>query len=102
MTQFPQRLRLYLANTLAGDREILAHFFKRVLAAIADAKTHFDHLLFARRQRLQYRLGLLAEVEIDDRFRRRHRRAILDEVAEMRIFFFTNRCLERNWLLRNL
>src|SRR6188474_2509795 len=102
MTQLAQRLGLDLAYAFAGDREVLAHLFERMLAAVADAEAHLDDLLFARRQRLQHRLGLFLQVEIDDRFRRRHRGAVLDEVAEMRIFLFADRRLERNRLLRDL
>src|SRR6188474_140302 len=102
MTQLAQRLGLDLAYAFAGDREVLAHLFERMLAAVADAEAHLDDLLFARRQRLQHRLGLFLQIEVDDRFRRRHRGAILDEVAEMRIFLFADRRLERDRLLRDL
>src|SRR5687768_14396487 len=102
MTQLAQRLRLYLAYAFAGHREVLAHFFQRVFAAVADAEAHLDHLLFARRQRLQHRLGLFLQIEVDHRFRRGHRGAVLDEVAEMRIFLFADRRLERDRLLRDL
>src|SRR5262245_53144942 len=102
MTQLAQRLRLDLAYAFAGHREVLAHFFERVLAAVADAEAHLDDLLFARGQRLQHRFGLLLQVEVDHRFRRRHRGAVLDEVAEVRIFLFADRRLERDRLLRDL
>src|SRR5262245_57139647 len=102
MTQLAQRLRLDLAYAFAGDREVLAHFFERMFAAVAHAEAHLDDLLFAWRQRLQHRLDLFLQVEIDDRFRRRHRGAVLDEVAEVRIFLFADRRLERNRLLRDL
>src|SRR6476646_4803323 len=67
MSQLPERFRLDLADALARDREALAHFLERVLAAVADAEAHLDHLLLARRQRLQHRLGLLFQVQVDDR-----------------------------------
>src|SRR5688500_16426613 len=57
VTQLAQRLRLDLADALARDREALAHFFERVLAAVADAEPHLDDLLLARGQRLQHGLG---------------------------------------------
>src|SRR5262249_51818513 len=102
MPQLAERLCLDLADALAGDGEALADFLERVLAAVADAEPHLDHLLLARGERLEHRLGLLLEVQVDHRFGRRHHLAILDEVAEMRIFLFADRRLERDRLLRDL
>src|SRR3989454_6838232 len=102
MTKLSERLGLDLADALARDREALTHLFERVLAAVADAEPHLDHFLLARRERLQRRLGLFLQIQIDDRFGRRHPLTILDEVAEMRIFLFANRRLERDRLLRDL
>src|SRR5262245_1406586 len=99
MTELAQRLGLDLPDALAGDGEALADFFERVLAAVADAEPHLDHLLLARRERLQYRLGLLLEVQVDHRFGRRDDLAILDEVAKMRIFLLADRCFERDRFL---
>src|SRR5438876_11447204 len=83
MPELPQRLRFDLADALAGDGEALTDLFERVLAAVADAEAHLDNLLFARRERLEHRLGLLLQVQIDHRFGGRHDLAILDEVAQM-------------------
>src|SRR6201995_1601417 len=102
MPQLAERLGLDLTDALAGDREALADFLERVLAAVADAEAHLDDLLLARRQRLQHRLGLFLQIEVDHRFGRRHDLAILDEVAKMRIFLLADRGLERNRLLRDL
>src|SRR3954468_8954137 len=90
MPQFPERLRFDLTNALARDGEALPDFFERVLAAVADAKSHLDDLLLARRERIQPPLGLFLQVQIDDRFGRRHDLTIFDEVAEMRIFLFAD------------
>src|SRR5262249_49780796 len=65
MTQLAERLRFDLPDPLAGDGEALTDLFERVLAAVADAEAHLDHLLLARRQRLEHRLGLLLEVQVD-------------------------------------
>src|SRR6266566_1125336 len=46
VSQLPQRLGLDLTDALAGDREALADFLERVLAAVADAEPHLDDLLF--------------------------------------------------------
>src|SRR6185436_9664296 len=91
-----------LPDALAGDREALADFLERVLAAVADAEAHLDDLLFARRERLEHRLGLFLQVQVDDRLGGGDHLAILDEVAQMRIFLFANRRLERDRLLRDL
>src|SRR3546814_10242203 len=46
--------------------------------------------------------SLFLQVEIDHRFGRRHHLAIFDEIAQMRIFLFADRRLERDRLLRDL
>src|SRR5579872_4457360 len=102
VTELAQSLRFDLADALARDREALAHFFERVLAAVADAEAHLDHFLFARRERLQHRFGLFLQVQVDHRLGGRHDLAILDEIAQMRIFLLANRRLERDRLLRDL
>src|SRR5262245_57294922 len=67
VTELPQRLRLDLPYALARDREALADFLERVLAAVADAEPHLDHLLFARGQRLEHRFGLFLQIQVDHR-----------------------------------
>src|ERR1051325_3749505 len=102
VAQLAQRLRFDLADAFARDREVLPHLLERVLAAVADAEPHLDHLLLPRRQLLQHRLGLLLEVQVDDRLGGRDDVAVLDEVAKMRIFLFADRRLQRDGLLRDL
>jgi hypothetical protein len=51
--QLAQRLRFDLADTFAGDRELLADFFQRVVGVHADAEAHAQHAFFARGQRGQ-------------------------------------------------
>src|SRR2546426_12599126 len=99
MPQLSERLGLDLPDALARDREALAHFFERVLAAVTDAEAHLDDLLFARRERLQHRLGLLLEIQVDHRFGRRDDLAVFDEISKMRIFLFADRRFERDRLL---
>src|SRR5205085_8884357 len=90
-------------DAFAGDGKVLADLFQRVLAAVRpQAEAHLDDFLFARRERLQDLFGDLAEVDVDDRFRRVLDRLVLDEIAEVRILFFTNRRFERDGLLRDL
>src|SRR5262249_11444030 len=47
MPQLPQCLGLNLADTLAGDPKVLAHFLQRALAPVFEAESHFDHAFFA-------------------------------------------------------
>src|SRR5436309_9347364 len=96
MAQLPERLCFDLPDALACDREALTDLLERMLAAVADAEAHLDHFLLAWRQRLQHRLGLFLQVQIDHRFGRRDDLAILDEVAQMRVFLLANRRLERD------
>src|SRR5207249_4695657 len=71
MPELPQRFRFNLPDALARDGEALADFFQRVFAAVAHAEAHLDDFLLARRERLEHRLGLLLEIQVDDRFGRR-------------------------------
>src|SRR5450631_3110474 len=48
MTQLAQRLGLYLADPLAGDVELLAHLFERVIGVHVDAEAHAQYLRFPR------------------------------------------------------
>src|SRR5258708_537737 len=102
MAQLAQRLRLDLPDALARDGEVLADRLERVLAGVAHADAHLDHLFLARRQRLQALIRLLLEVQVDHRVGRGHDLTILDEVAEMRILLLADRRLQRNRLLRDL
>src|ERR1017187_6823024 len=83
MTQLAQRLCLDLPDTFSSDSKRLAD-------------------LFARRERAQDLSRLVLEVDIDHRIRRGDNAAILDEVAQMRIFLFANRRFEGDRLLRDL
>src|SRR5262245_12783720 len=103
MAEFAQRLRLDLADAFSRDGEVLADLFERVLAAVrAQAEAHLDDLLLARRQRLQNLLRDFAEVDVDDSLGRVLDGLVLDEVAEVRIFLFADRRLQRNRLLGDL
>src|SRR3974390_3136945 len=96
MTQLAQRLGLDLADALAGDRERLADLFEGVLGAVFQAEAHLDHLLLAGGERAQDLRRLLLEVDVDHGLGRRNHRAVFDEVAQVRILFFTDRRLQRD------
>ncbi len=101
MPQLPQRLSLNLADALARNREILAHFLQRVLAAILQPEPQPDDLLLARRKRLEHFRSLLVKVQIDDLLGGRQRRLVDEKIAQMRFVLFSHRRFERNRLLRD-
>ena len=94
MLQFPQRLRLDLADAFARHRELLADFLQRVVGVHADAEAHAQHALLARRQRGQHARRRLAQVRLDRRIDRQNRVLVLDEIAEVRILLVADRRLE--------
>src|SRR5690242_20780340 len=102
MAQLSQGFGLDLADSLARDGERLAHFLEGMFAAVVEAKAHFNHLFLARRQGFQHGGGLFLEAEIDHRVGGGDHGLVFDEIAEMRIFFFTDRSFERDRLLRDL
>src|SRR5262245_36674336 len=61
MAQLAQRLRLDLADALARHLEVLPDLFERVVAVLADAEAHHQHLLLARRERRQHLARVLRE-----------------------------------------
>jgi hypothetical protein len=93
---------LDLADALAGDGEVLADLLEGVVAGLADAEAHAQDLLLARGERGEDSPGLVGEVHVDDRVRGRDHVLVLDEVAEMRVLFLADRCLERDGLLGDL
>src|SRR5262245_18735568 len=67
VAELAESLGFDLADAFAGDGEVLADLFERVLAAVrAEAESHLDDLLLARRQRLQHFLRVFAKVDVDD------------------------------------
>src|SRR5262249_14344846 len=102
VAELAKRLRLDLPDTLSGHLEVLSDFLERVVALLADAESHPEDLLFARRQGLEHAPGLLREVHVDDSLGGRDDALVFDEVAEMRIFLFADGGLERDRLLRDL
>ena len=102
MLQLAQRLCLDLTDTFAGDRELLADFFQRVVGVHADAEAHAEHAFFARRQRGQHARGGFAQVGLDRGVDRQDRVLVLDEIAEVRIFLVTDGGFERERLFGDL
>src|SRR5215470_3269902 len=102
MSELPQRLGFDLPDALPGHREVLADLFQRVLAAVAEAEAQAQHLLLARRERVEHLVGLLAQRQADDRLDRRDDLLVLDEVAQVAVLFFADGCLQRDRLLGDL
>src|SRR5437763_10774459 len=65
--ELPERLRLDLADALAGDRELLADLLERVVGVHADPEAHAQDALFARGQRRQDPGRRLAQIRLDRR-----------------------------------
>src|SRR5262249_48457523 len=99
MAQLAQRLRLDLTAALPGHGEPLPDVLGRVLAAVPQTEALLDHLLLARRERLQDGLGLLLQIEVDHRLGRRDHASILDEVAQVAVLLLADRGLETDRLL---
>src|SRR5438477_9971969 len=102
MPQLAKRLRLDLADPLACDVERAADFLEGVFGAVAHTEAHFENLLFARRESAQNLVGLVFQIRDDDVIDWRDRGAILDEIAQMRVFLFSDWSLERDRLLGDL
>src|SRR5262249_14058438 len=83
MLELAQRFGFDLANTLAGDAELLAHLFQRVIGVHADAEAHAQHTLFARSKRGQNPRGGFAQIGLDGGIDGQDHIGVLDEVAQM-------------------
>src|SRR6185369_15660044 len=64
VAELPERFRLDLADSLAGDGELLADLLERVVDAAADAEPHPKDALLPRRQRRERARRLLAQVRV--------------------------------------
>src|SRR5690606_37125257 len=91
-----------LADTLAGNRELLPDFFQRMVGVHADTEAHAQHAFLARGQRGQYTGRGFAQVGLDRRIDRLDRVHVLDEITEIGIFLVADRRFERDRLLGDL
>src|SRR5713101_9191619 len=91
MLQLAQGLSLDLADAFAGDRELLADLFERMVGVHADAEAHAQHPLLARGERGEHPRRGLAQVRLDRGVDRQDRVLVLDEIAEMRILLVADR-----------
>src|SRR5581483_12333220 len=100
--ELAQRLGLDLPDTFASHGELLPDFLECVVGIHADAESHAQDALLARRQRGQYARRAFAQIALDRRLERDDRVLVLDEVAEVRILLVADRRLERDRLLGDL
>src|SRR3984893_6927821 len=102
MPELAERLGLDLPDALAGDREVLADLFQRVLAAVRQAEPRTQNLFVRRREGIEDLVGLLPHGEPDNALDRRADLLVLDEVAQVAVLFLADRRLERDGLLGDL
>ena len=81
-------------SALARHREALAHFFERVLVAVADTEPSDD--LPSRVSVSRPTRSALSKLRLMTASAGDTTSAILDEVAQMRIFLLANRRFERD------
>ena len=83
MLQLPQRFRLDLPDAFACHRELLAHFFQRVVSVHADAETHAQHAFFAWRQARQHARCGFAQIGLNGGVDGQNSTLVFDEVTQM-------------------
>ena len=59
VAQLAERLCLDLADSLAGDAEVLSDLFQRAGPAVVKSEAQTEHLFFPRSQRVKHFLELL-------------------------------------------
>ena len=102
MFELAQGLGFDLADTFAGDRELLANLFQRVVGIHADAETHTQDTFLTRGQGRQHAGRGLAQIGLDGRIDRQDSVLVLDEITEMAVFLVTDRRFQRDRLLGDL
>ena len=85
MTELAQSLRLYLADTLTSDVELLADLFKGVRMAVGEAEAHGEHALLTGSEGLEHVGKLLLEQSRGGCVRRGGSVVVGDEVAEVAV-----------------
>src|SRR5262249_56948256 len=100
-TELAEGLGFDLADAFAGDVELLADLFERVLALAADSEAHPDDFLFLRGKGLQNTRSLVADIRLDHGIDRRADPAVLDQVAQGGFAVTADRSLERHRVTRD-
>src|SRR5216683_145520 len=96
VAEFVQGPDLDLTDTLAGERESLAHLLQRALMTVVEPEAQLDHATLPRRERVEHVLHLGVEHGERGGVRGRDCLTVLDEVAEMRVLLLADRGLERD------
>src|SRR5262245_20500310 len=96
MAQLAQRVRLDLADALAGEAELLADLLERPRPAVLEAEPQPEHPLLAALEAVEDLRDLLLEELIGDDLVWPDRVRILDQLTELRVAFLADRRLERD------
>ena len=99
MTKFSQCFCLNLTNSFTRDSKDLSDFFKRARTAIVKPKTETQNVFFPIGQRIKHAFDLLFKQLVCGMVCRTRGCMIFNEIAKMRIIFFTNRRFKRNRFL---
>src|SRR5882762_7251886 len=85
-----ERLRLDLADALAGDAELAAHFFQRARVTIDQAEALFEDGALTLGERVEHVADLFLQERIGGHLGGILRRLVLDEIAERRVVAITD------------
>src|ERR1700730_6347288 len=88
MAHFAQSLRFDLANALAGDPELPAHFFKCSAISIDQPEALLQHLALALRQGLEHVFDFLFQQNDCCHVARVFRAFVLDEITKIGFLAF--------------
>ena len=83
MAQFSECLGFDLSDAFAGDVELLADFFQRVIGVHADTEAHTQHLGFPRGQGFQNVFGRPGQTGAGSRIHGRLHVLVFHEIAEV-------------------
>src|SRR6266542_5895390 len=102
VAELAKRLRLDLPDPLAGHVEVAADLLESPRPPILQAEAKLEHPPLPRSERIEDSLDLLLEQLVTGGVRRRDRRQVGDEVAQVAVLLLANRRLEADWLLGDL
>src|SRR5437879_5407711 len=94
--KLPKRLSFNLADTFAGNIELLTNLLQSMLALAANAEPQTDDLLFFRRQCLQNVSRFIPDLPIEHRSHGRSNPAIFNQIAESRFTVPADRSFQRH------
>ena len=102
MTQFTQCFCFNLADTFSCYIELFTYFFQCSCSAVFQTKTQAQNLFLSVCQCIQNFHQLFFQQSESCCFCRRRDIIIGDEVTQMAVFFFADRCFQRNGFLCDL